>query len=318
MRATTNRSDPTIAFAKSVANGLQRHPRQMDCRFLYDARGSALYEQICEQPEYYPTRTEADILARYASEICEITGPVTLLELGSGSSCKTDFLLSAYRKTDPTTRYVPIDISESALLQASQAIGKRHPEVQVVGIHGTYQDALPLFSCASPAMVVFLGSTIGNMNKDQEARFWQWMSSHMKSGDYFLLGIDLVKEAQLLDAAYNDAAGVTEKFTKNFFVRMNRELGSGLDISSIEHVANYNDSNQQVEICARFKKAQKADIVPLNQSFTIEANEKILIEISRKFELDELDSYLTSFGFETLKVFTDDRQWFASLLLKKK
>lgn len=318
LKAGSNRSDPVMDFASSVAAGLDRHPRQLDCRFLYDERGSRLYEQITVQPEYYLTRTEASILARHSTEISRMTGPSILVEFGSGYSVKTDYLLSAYRQVDPALCYVPIDVSESALCGAIDNINRRHPGVQVIGIHGTYQEAFPVFDLASPIMVIFLGSTIGNMNQEECREFFNRIAAHLDAGDHFLLGVDLLKDRRILEAAYNDAAGISDEFTRNLFVRMNRELGSAIDISAIEHVARFNADLGQIEIHARFKRAQTIELPLLQRSFRIEAGEEILTEISRKFHIETLLPSLEMLGFRSGRVFTDERKWFALLLLEKK
>jgi L-histidine N-alpha-methyltransferase len=318
LTADSNRTDPVMDFVSSVAAGLDRRPRKLDCRFLYDEKGSRLYEQITLQPEYYLTRTEASILKRHSKEITRLTGPLTLVEFGSGYSVKTGYLLSAYTALSPSLRYVPIDVSESALLGAIRNINQRHPEVQVIGIHGTYQEAFPVFDVTSPIMVIFLGSTIGNMTREEAMIFFNRIAGHLESGDYFLLGVDLLKDREILEAAYNDAAAISDEFTRNLFVRMNRELGSAIDISAIEHVARFNSEREQIEIHARFKRAQTIDLPMLQRSFRIEAGEEILTEISRKFSIEALLPSLEMHGFRARRVFTDERQWFALLLLEKK
>jgi L-histidine N-alpha-methyltransferase len=317
LKAGSNRSDPVLDFASSVAAGLDRQPRRLDCRFLYDERGSRLYEQITVQPEYYLTRTEASILARHSTEISRMTGPSTLVEFGSGYSVKTDYLLSAYMQQNPALCYVPIDVSESALRGAIGNINRRHPGVQVIGIHGTYQEAFPVFDVASPIMVIFLGSTIGNMSRKESMEFFNRVADHLDPGDHFLLGVDLLKDPGLLEAAYNDAAGISDEFTRNLFVRMNRELGSDIDISGVEHVARFNSELEQIEIHARFKRAQTIDLPILQRSFRIEAGEEILTEISRKFSIETLLPGLGMLGFRARRVFTDEQKWFALLLLEK-
>lgn len=313
----TEIGDTKLDFARSVATGLARIPRRLECRFLYDARGSELYEQICDQPEYYPTRTEASILQRYAAEIRGLTGPATLVELGSGSSSKTDYLLGAYEDPDGRERYIPVDVSRSALELATGTIARDRPGVQVVGVNGVYEDALPLLPLLSPAVLIFLGSTIGNLDEDEAARFWELVGSCLGERDYMLLGIDLVKDRTMLEAAYDDAAGVTRAFTRNYFERMNRELGADLDLDGIEHQAVYNGEADQIEIYARFKRRQVVEVQPLGTRFKIAAGEKVLVEISRKFRVAEVRRYLAGLGLGVVRVFTDDRDWFALLLLRK-
>lgn len=301
-------------FADSVARGLAQRPARLECRFLYDAYGSELYELITEQPEYYPTRTEAAILADCARRLREIAGPVTLLELGSGSSLKTDHLLRAW---NGQARYIPVDVSESALLLASKDIRRYHPDVQIIGLNGTYEDVFPFFAEFSPLMLVFLGGTIGNLSEDEAATFFRRVVDNLNEGDYFLLGVDLVKDQGLLEAAYNDEAGVTAAFTRNLFARMNRELDSGLDLSAIEHVARWIPDKRRIEIHARFKKDQTLRIAPLGSSFEIARDEEILVEISRKFILADIKAELEAYDLCIREIFTDEKGWFALLLLEK-
>jgi L-histidine N-alpha-methyltransferase len=314
---TSWKAEPVLEFAEGIAAGLARRPKRLDYRFLYDSRGSELFELITEQPEYYPTRTENSILERYAREIRETTGSLTLLELGSGSSVKTNHLLAAYLDRDDEQFYVPVDVSESALRQAANDLDNRHDGVRVVSVHGTYDMATRLFETASPMMAVFLGSSIGNFRADEEWSFLKRVADNMMCGDWFLLGVDLVKDKRIIDAAYNDAAGVTEAFIKNFFVRMNRELGAELDVDAIEHDAQYVEERERVEVHSRFTESQAVDIEPLGRRFHIREGERVLVEISRKYRIDRLRPYLASLGFHTRRVFTDERNWFAVLLLQR-
>ncbi|RJP19742.1 MAG: L-histidine N(alpha)-methyltransferase [Candidatus Abyssobacteria bacterium SURF_5] len=310
-------ANPVLDFAHSAARTLSENPKWMECRFLYDARGSALFEQICRQPEYYPTRRETAILHRYAGEICETTGCVTLAELGCGSAIKTRHILSAYVKSNGSVRYVPVDVSRSALQHACAAITAWHPAVKVAGIRGTYECAFPFLKALSPVMVLFLGSTIGNLNEDQDRLFWRNIGRHLSEGDFFLLGVDLVKDTSILEAAYNDRAGVSAAFTLNLFERMNRELKTGIDVLHLQHVAYFSSAKSRIEIFAQFNREQRVRIKPLNKSIPISAGERIQVEISRKFNLNELVPRLYSCGFATRRIFSDENSWFALLLLEK-
>jgi len=309
--------DTVMSFARSVAAGLSDRPKWLHCRFLYDAQGSRIFEAITEQPEYYPTRTEAAILERHAAEIRELTGSRTLVELGSGYSVKTEYLLSAYSLEDATVHYVPVDVSISALKAANQSIDASFTDVQVTGINGTYGSAFPVLRQLSPQMVIFLGSTIGNFNQAESSAFWRSVADHLPLGDYFLLGVDLAKDPAILEAAYNDAAGHTARFTKNYCTRLNRELGSNIDVSQVEHVAVWNPERERMDISLRFRAAQQIYVQPLDETFEIEAGEEILIEISRKFRHQRLVADLARFGFEVCRTFTDENEWFALLLLER-
>lgn len=310
-------ADTVMSFARSVAAGLSDQPRWLHCRFLYDAEGSRLFEIITAQPEYYPTRIEAGLLKRHASEIREITGPRTLVELGSGYSVKTEHLLSAYARDDDETRYVPVDVSVAALQEASRSIQENFDAVRFTGINGTYASALPILRQLSPQLVVFLGSTIGNFNEAESTAFWRSVAGHLPSGDFFLLGVDLVKDPDILEAAYNDAAGVTARFTKNYFARINRELGSDIDVDVIEHQATWNPAQQRMEIFSTFRETQSVRIEPLGLTFVIQKGERILLEISRKFRVDVLVEELRRYGFEVRRTFCDEPEWFGLLLLER-
>jgi L-histidine N-alpha-methyltransferase len=309
--------DPVRDFARSAVAGLSASPRRLECRFLYDELGSALYERITEQPEYYLTRTEAAILAANAPRIRKIAGPATLVELGSGSSVKTDYLLRSWLAEGRPVRYIPVDVSESALRGACRTITTTHRGVRVTGVHADYPTAFPLFRRLSPALVLFLGSTIGNFAPEEMSCFLAALSAALAPGDFFLVGLDLVKEHDLIHEAYNDAAGVTAEFTRNLFARMNRELGSNIDVGFVEHVARYSPEREQVEICARFTRRQTIRVAPLGTSFTIAGGEEVQTEVSRKFRLGEFIPYLEGFGFTTEEIFTDERNWFALALLRR-
>ena len=309
--------DLLLEFARSTVHGLQQDPPRLECRFLYDARGCELFEEICGLDEYYLTRTERSILERHSRDIRDLTGPVTLIELGSGSSIKTDLLLQAYLERDGTVPYVPVDVSASALRSALLAISERYDAAQLVAINSTYEEAFPLVGALSPAMVLFLGSTIGNLNRVEFDRFLDELTGYLVPGDFLFLGVDLVKDAGIIERAYNDERGVTAEFMSNLFVRMNRELDSGVDLDAVEHEAIWNEAEEQVELYARFTAPQVVRVDPLDESFSFDAGDRVLLEISRKFVLPDLERSLESFGLRSHAVFTDERNWFALLLLQK-
>jgi L-histidine N-alpha-methyltransferase len=306
-----------LRFARDVALGLSDTPRWLPSEYLYDAEGSGLFEEITRLPEYYPTRTEAAILHTAADGIAKSTGPVTVIELGSGSSRKTSLLIDAYTATHGSARYVPVDVSAAAVRGAERRFAERHPDVEFAGIVGKYEEAFPLFREHAPSMVVFLGSTIGNFNHGESLRFWRQLSRSLDTGDFFLLGVDLVKDLTVLEAAYNDDAGVTAAFTRNLFARMNRELEAGVDLDAVEHVARYNPEWQRIEIFAQFTKAMEINVGPLGIRIPVEAGDRVMTEISRKFVLDRLEPYAGLFGFDVVERYTDDQEWFALLLLRR-
>jgi L-histidine Nalpha-methyltransferase len=304
-------------FARAVMIGLSDRPRWLPCRFLYDTRGTELFEAITTTPEYYLTRTEAGILAASSEAIAAATGPVALVELGAGMSSKTGHLLAAYRTADRPVRYYPIDVSAAALQVGRNAIRQTHPGVDVTPVHSTYDAAFPMLRELSPVMLIFLGSSIGNFNQTEARSFWRTVARHLAPGDFVLLGVDLVKDEATINAAYNDEAGHSAAFTRNLFARMNRELGADLDLHAVTHEAAYNADWQRVEIFARFTTAQTLTLEPLDRRIHIDAGERIMTEISRKYLIENLGAYLECFGFRVERIFTDSRHWFADLLLRR-
>lgn len=310
-------ADPVQEFARSSAAGLASPPRRLESRFLYDAQGSILFDQITTQPEYYLTRTEASILAANAARIRTLTGPVNIVELGAGSAAKTDHLLRAWLERSKTACYFPVDVSLTALLGASKNISARFRAARVIAVNCEYGEAFPLLLQLSPVLVTFLGSSIGNFSRSEMTSFCLALAASMRPGDFFLLGLDLVKRSSVLEAAYNDRAGVTGRFTRNIFARMNRELGCAIDLESIEHSARYRAELEQIEIDACFTKQQTFLLHPPGRAITIAEGESVRTEISRKFRLEQVIPELNRCGFGTEQVFSDERRWFALLLLRR-
>jgi L-histidine N-alpha-methyltransferase len=308
--------DAVLAFAASIARGLERQPRELDCSWLYDALGSELYEQITEQPEYYPTRTEDSILAKYAPAIRERVGPATVVELGSGSSTKTRRLLDAWTAAGPS-RYVPLDISPSAVEGACRDLADRYPELQLEGIASTYHRGLPLIAHDEPVLLLFLGSTIGNQEPDSLSQFFAMIADRLAPGDHLLLGADLVKDVAVLEAAYADEAGLTEQFIVNLFRRMNRELDAGVPLDGLEMVSYFNTDLARIEMHVRSRVPFEVNIGPLERRFRIAAGEMLLAEISRKFKVDDLSTEAARFGLSLEEVYTDDDAWFAVMLFER-
>lgn len=309
--------DPVRLFGDSAARGLTSLPRRLESRFLYDAAGSALFERITLQPEYYLTRTETSILAEHAAAIRKIVGPAAILELGSGSCAKTDHLLRAWLDEGKHAWYLPVDVSMSSLVGTCNRIAARHPRVRVTALNCEYRDAFPVLSQLSPVLVAFLGSSIGNLTRRQTDSLVTSLAAFMRPGDFFLLGVDLVKHCSLLEAAYNDRAGVTAQFTKNVFARMNRELGSCIDLGAIRHTARFNAKKEQIEISACFSREQTFRLTPPGVEVTIGKGEEVQTEISRKYRLEEVINDLEHCGFAMEQVFSDERRWFALLLLRR-
>ena len=274
-----------LGFALSVARGLDARPRRLDASYLYDKAGSALFERITEQPEYYLTRAEDRLLARHAIAIREMAGSSTLLELGSGASLKTQRLLDAWALAEPVS-YVPVDVDAQAIEQACTALRRRYPDptrVALRGIAATYERALATPRGPEKTTIAFLGSSLGNLGWNEYPAFCERVAGALRPGDHFLVGVDLVKDAARIEAAYSDAAGVTAAFTRNLFARMNRELHTRIPSTAIEHVAYYDTERERVEIFAQARQEFSIQVPALGREFRIARGERILTEVSHKF-----------------------------------
>lgn len=301
---------------KDVIEGLTQTQKTLPPRYFYDDRGSLLFEQICELPEYYPTRTEAAILQEYASEIAQMTGECELVELGSGSSTKTRLLLNAYRDLGYRLRYVPIDVSAGILEASAKQLLGDYPTLEVYGLVGTYQQALSsLPPKALPTrMIFFLGSTLGNFNSQQCDRLFSQISTSVHSGEYFLLGIDLQKPKEVLEAAYNDAQGVTAAFNLNMLSHLNWRYQGDFNLDWFEHWAFYNEAESRIEMHLQATRSHSVRLEALNLTVEFAEGETIHTEISRKFNLPQMQRYLQLQGLKPLQVWSDPQQWFGVIL----
>ncbi len=301
-------------FATSVAAGLRQTPRTLDCRWLYDAEGSALYERITETEEYYPTRTEDSILAEHAGAIRDLVGPCAVVELGSGSSTKTRHLLDAWTARGEVV-YAPIDVSASALRGASEALADRYEGARIEALASTYGRGLGVLRALKPKMVVFLGSTLGNYDRPGAQAFLTEVAETLQPGDHLLLGIDRVKPRPVLEAAYDDAAGWTRRFILNLFERMNRELGTQLSPDAMRYEARWNAEAEQVEMWVHAREAVAFDVS--GERIELAADEPILVEISRKFRPERVAAMAARAGLELRGEWSDPKQWFTEQLYRK-
>ena len=303
-------------IGNDVIQGLTQTPKSLPPKYFYDDRGSVLFEQICELPEYYPTRTETLILEHYAGEIAKITGACELVELGSGSSTKTRLLLDAYDVLGHPLRYVPIDVSAGILESSAQQLLLDYPSLQVQGLVSTYELALQQLTPTQlpTRMIFFLGSTLGNLKPQECEAFFSQITAALNVGEYFLLGVDLQKPKQLLEAAYNDSLGVTAEFNLNMLEHLNRRFQGNFNTQLFEHWAFYNDQVHQIEMHLRSVKAQAVQLEALNLDVKFESDETILTEISRKFDLGVIQQELQAKDLKPIQVWTDPKQWFGLIL----
>ncbi|MEU8223831.1 L-histidine N(alpha)-methyltransferase [Kribbella sp. NPDC048915] len=304
------------ALRDDVRAGLSATPKWLPPKWFYDARGSELFEEITRLPEYYPTRAEREILQTRAGEIAAITGAHTLVELGSGSSEKTRLLLDGLRDHGTLTSFVPLDVSESALREAADAINADYPQLDVHGVVGDFTAHLDKLPGDPPRMVAFLGGTIGNLIPAERATFYTSIRDVLDPGEWLLLGTDLVKDPATLIAAYDDAAGVTAEFNKNVLRVINRQLGADFDVDAFDHVAIWDPENEWIEMHLRATRAMRVLIPEIHLEASFAAGEEISTEISAKFRRAGVESELAEAGFTPAAWWTDTESRFALSLWK--
>jgi dimethylhistidine N-methyltransferase len=305
-----------LTAGKDVISGLGQAPKSLPPHYFYDDRGSQLFEQICELPEYYLTRTETAILQQYAPAIAQITGPCELVELGSGSALKTRILLDAYASLEQPLHYMPIDVSAGILESSAKDLLIDYPTLQVHGLISTYELALAKLEPAQlpTRMICFLGSTLGNLSPAECEVFFSQVKAALEPGEYFLIGFDLQKSPDTLEAAYNDSQGITAEFNLNMLHHLNWRFAGDFDISQFEHVAFYNQSLHQIEIYLKSLRSQTVHLRSLNLTLDFTAGETIHTEISRKFNLVFMQQDLRAKGLTPIQAWSDPKQWFGLVL----
>jgi L-histidine N-alpha-methyltransferase len=300
------------ALADDVLDGLTRPFKELPPKHFYDARGAQLFDEICDLPEYYPTRTERAILRERAAEIVALTSAAEIVELGSGTAAKTRILLDAMRDAGTLRRYVPLDVTESMILETAAALVEEYPGLLVHGIVGDFERHLQhLPPALGPRLVVFLGGTIGNFTPGSRRRFLRGLAKAMGPDDHLLLGTDLVKDPAILEAAYDDSQGITAEFNRNVLHVVNRELDADFDVDAFDHVAFFDREREWIEMRLRATARQHVRIEALGIDVTFEPREELRTEISAKFTFERLAGDLAAAGLELEHVFTDDDALFA-------
>jgi len=323
-------ADARAAFARDVASGLRSSPKQLFPKYFYDELGSELFDAICLLPEYYLTRAENEILAESADEIItsaagdptgsgSTTTPLALLELGSGSATKTRRIIEALLKRQGTLLYLPVDISASALDASAHALLQSYPALHIEAYASDYDTALARLAGerrerAERLLVLFLGSNIGNFDHAVAEQFLRALRGVLRAGDALLVGADLKKDRAVLEAAYDDALGVTAAFNLNQLVRLNREFGADFQPRAFRHVAEYNEAAGRVEIYIESRFAQVVALPALDMEITFAEGERIHTENSYKYDAAELDALAERTGFHCLRRWTDAAGRFSSNL----
>jgi L-histidine N-alpha-methyltransferase len=292
-------------MAADVRIGLTKPFKELSPRYFYDERGSELFERITETPEYYPTRAERAILEDHAGEIVQAAGqPATLIELGSGSASKTRVLLDAMRDAGCLEAYAPVDISEEITRETAARIAAEYG-IAVHGMVCDFERDLERIPLSGPRLIAFLGGTIGNFEPQQRASFLARVANLLEPDDGFLLGTDLVKDAATIEAAYNDAAGVTAAFNKNVLAVLNERLGADFDLDAFEHVAFFDEENLFVDIRLRSLRRQLVRFADLGITVAFERGEEMRTEISTKFARPGLEGIYAEAGLVLADWWTD-------------
>ena len=305
-------------FARDVQLGLSSTPKYLFPKYLYDELGSRLFEAICQVDEYYLTRAEAEILTNHADQIItSIPNCETLIELGSGSAEKTRSIIEALLRQRSALLFIPVDISVSALEESSHALLDSYPNLRIRAYAADYfqaLEALPPFG-SNPALILFLGSNIGNFEKHEALNFLRAIRRVLRGGDALLLGADLKKDRRVLEAAYNDSLGVTRAFIVNELERINRELDANFDLWAFGLRSFYNDAIGRVEVSLESLRAQSVDIRELNMTIHFDARERIHMENAYKYNLNEISAMARESGFELKQTWMDRAKQFSSNLL---
>jgi L-histidine Nalpha-methyltransferase len=307
---------PLDGFAADVQRGLAQAPKRIASKYFYDARGSALFERICEQPEYYLTRTELAILQDNSGAIARAIGPRALLvEYGSGAGIKTRLLLDAM---DDPVGYVPVEISPSALNASVESLAEEFPEVDMLPVTADFTRPvdLPAPEQASRRTVVFFpGSTLGNFEQREAIALLRTMCIEMGRNGAAIVGVDLKKDAGLLEAAYNDAAGVTRGFTLNLLARINRELDADFNLERFRHRAQYNALAGRIE--THIVSCADQVVRVGSHRYTFAQDEAMLVEYSCKYSQEDFEGMAAKAGLRVVRTWTDARNWFAVQMLER-
>lgn len=290
-----------LEFADAVRDGLSRPQKRLPSRFFYDAEGSRLFEEICELPEYYLTRAETEILERAAPELAARHPQIeAIVELGSGSAIKTEYILRAFLETRDRLCYAPIDVSRAALEESVERLERDHEDLEIRPALAEYEAGLAELRALElgPTLTLWLGSSIGNLSKPEAAAFVSHLASDMDIRDRLLVGIDLRKDPAILEAAYDDALGVTARFDLNLLARINRELGGNFDLDAFRHVVHYDDESGAVKSFLESQTDQRVEIPGAELAVPFREGERIHTEDSHKYGPEEIDALASGAGLQ--------------------
>jgi L-histidine N-alpha-methyltransferase len=306
------------SLADDVLDGLTRRFKELPPKHFYDARGAELFDRICDLPEYYPTRAERAILEQRAGELADLTGAVELVELGSGTAAKTRLLLDALHAAGTLERYVPLDVTESMVRDCAEELTSEYPGLRVHGVIGDFERHLRHVPPAvGPRIVALLGGTIGNFPPGSRRRVLCEIARLLGPEDHLLMGTDLVKDPQVLEAAYDDAQGVTAEFNRNVLRVVNRELQADFDPDDFDHVALFDPEHEWIEMRLRARREHTTLVRDLDLPVHFNAGEELRTEISAKFTPERVEGDLSAAGLELVRWLTDPDDLFALTLSRR-
>jgi L-histidine Nalpha-methyltransferase len=313
-----DRSKSVNSLEQDVQQGLLIQPRSLPPKYFYDEAGSQLFDQICDTPEYYPTRTEAKLLEQYALELINKANPDHILEFGSGTSRKTRYLLNACEKSGINCEYLPFDVCEEILHQVKDEFSKDYSWLDVLPLVGDYTAGLEkLHQPNGTCMYVFLGSSIGNFESDKAMEFITEVGTCMRTGDTLLIGVDRVKDHDVLHAAYNDEQGVTQAFNLNLLQVLNDNLDANFDKTKFRHEALYNREKKRIEMYLVSEQSQTVHLKSMDEKVDLEKDERILTELSHKYSQQDIEKLLTQAGLNILNHNESDDKYFSLILAVK-
>jgi len=314
-------------FAKNVENGLADIPKHISPKFFYDKIGSKLFEEICDQPEYYLNRIEAQILKKSASQIIDILDEkaISVIELGNGNSQKTRILLRPFLANWKNVSYFPIDVSLKMLKKSIRDLSREYSNLRIFGVCSDYVKGLIKINefmkfkknIPDKRLIIFLGSSIGNFDPKEANAFLHSLSKYIRNDDALLIGFDLEKDKSILEKAYNDKKGITSQFNLNVLSRINKELDGGFELSSFEHKSFYNLHEHRIEMHLESKLDQKVRIGAIGKEFHFKEGETIHTENSYKYSKNRLYGLVKNAGLQVIANFTDPKNQYSLILLKK-
>ncbi|HVT18002.1 MAG TPA: L-histidine N(alpha)-methyltransferase [Thermoanaerobaculia bacterium] len=314
-----NREGQAARDRAELRAGLLRTPREIPSRFFYDDRGSRLFERITELPEYYQTRTEHALLLAIADRVVAASGAEELVEIGSGAATKTRALLDAMARTGRLRLYAPVDVAEGTVRRIADELAAEYPGLAVHGVVGDFTAAIDALSSnhRGRRLVIFLGGTIGNLQPDEARELLARRHREMTPGDHFLLGVDLIKPVPRLEAAYNDAAGITAEFNRNILRVVNRLTGGDFQPAAFRHLAFYDSRQRWIEMRLRAASRQHVRLPAIELEIDLAPGEEIRTEISAKYDRASTEALLASAGFAPVAWYTDPGQLFGLSLARR-